>query len=133
MLGRNTVTITSFTPSTPGGFGEFKGVGPDAFSHAGRVVPITVTNDAASYNATQIAGLCGDPRAVGCTAPGTPGYPSTNYTNNNNNVFGTVATQIHELGHSLWTITAGSGFIPQSNSDAGRTLENCVTTRHGIK
>jgi hypothetical protein len=133
LLGRNTVRIASFTPSTPGGFGEFKGVGPDAFSNGGRVVPITVKNDAATYNATQVGGLCRVAWAFGCTAPGTPGYPYTNYTNNNNNSFGKVTTQIHELGHSLWTITAGSGLIPEPNGEAGDVLENCVTMHHGIK
>lgn len=125
-------TINSFTPSTPGGYGKASGTGEDAFSGGGYVVPITVTNDAHTYNAAQVGQKCNLPAAFGCTLSASP---YTNYTNNNNNAYGTVSTQVWELGNSLWVIQAGSSLIPvpTGKDEPGRVLENCVKGGHGIQ
>jgi hypothetical protein len=127
-MGIKTV-ISSLTPSTPGGYGSAKGTGEDWFSGHGNTVPITVTNDANTYNAAQISAIAGVP-AVGYTDPF---HPYTNYTNNNNNAYGTVDTQVWELGNSLWRIQAGSPFVPWPPVEPGKTLENCVRTHDGIQ
>jgi RHS repeat-associated protein len=124
--------INSFTVSTPGGYGSATGVGEDTFSGHGDTVPITVTNDAHTYNAVQVGQLCHEPSAYGCTLSK---QPYTNYTNNNNNAFGTVDTQVWELANSLWVIQAGSSLIPVPTGDKepGKVLENCVKANHGIQ
>jgi hypothetical protein len=122
-------SINSFTPSTPGGYGKASGKGEDWFSGHGNTVPITVTNDANTYNFAQISDKAGVP-AFGFTDPF---HPYTNYTNNNNNAYGTVDTQVWELGNSLWRIQAGSPFIPWPSVEPGKTLENCVRNHNGIQ
>jgi hypothetical protein len=124
------VTIKTFVPSTPGGIGSATGVGLDLFSFRGPNSTITVTNDAQTYNAAQIGPLCGlNGPALGCE---TSTNPYLNYTNNNNSAFGTVVTQIHELGHSLYDITTGVGLNPDS-ADTGKSLEDCVKKNHGVQ
>jgi len=123
------VTISKFTPSTPGGFGSATGMGTDLFSFKGANSTITVKNDAATYNAVQVGALCGLSAALGCTDPSSP---YTNFTNNNNSPYGTVATQVHELGHSLYDITTGEYFLPEPK-DMGQALEDCVKKNHGIQ
>ena len=56
-------------------------------------MPITVTNDAHTYNAAQIGAIVKSRfgYAFGFTDPKSP---YTNYTNNNNSAFGTVDTQV---------------------------------------
>jgi RHS repeat-associated protein len=125
------VTITAFEVSTPGGSGSATGTGVDLFSGHNVLAPITVTNDAFTYNADGIRQLCNGAATelvVGCTTAN----PYLNYTNNNNTPFGTLTTQVHELGHSLFKITSGSNFIPEPNGDIGKALEDCVKTNHGI-
>jgi RHS repeat-associated protein len=131
-MGINT-TINSFVPSTPGGFGQASGTGEDAFTGHGNTVPITVANDASSFNYAQIGQLCDVPGgAYGCTIRT---QPYTNYTNNNNSAFGTVGTQVWELGNSLTSIQAGSIFvpIPIGPKEPGNILVKCVIAAHGIQ
>jgi RHS repeat-associated protein len=130
-MGIKTI-IDSLTPSTPGGYGKASGKGEDAFSGGGYTVPITVANDAHTYNAAQIGAIANSPSgyAFGFTDPF---HPYTNYTNNNNNAYGTVVTQAWELGNSLWRIQAGSGFVPWPSVEPGKTLDNCVRTHNGIQ
>ncbi len=123
------VTLLAFKQSVPGGEGYFIGQGTDFLSRGGDNVPITVVNDAASYNAVGVGQLCGVSFAYGCTLPGNP---YLNYTNNNNNGIGTAITQVHELGHSLFEITAGSPAIPEPNGEAGQLLQDCVKNHHGF-
>jgi hypothetical protein len=54
---------------------------------------------------------------------------------NNAPAFGTVDTQVWELGNSLWDIQAGSIFVPSptGNKEPGNVLEKCVTAAHGIQ
>jgi RHS repeat-associated protein len=123
-------SVAAFKTSIPGGNGYAIAIGTDRFSSKGPNVPIVVTNDAASFNAAQLGGICGVPTALGCTLPGDP---YNNYTNNNNNPFGTASTQVHELGHSLFKITSGSNLIPEPNGEVGKALEDCVNKKHGIQ
>src|SRR4029077_7623686 len=99
------------------------------YSRGGQTVPTVVTNDASTYETAGVGELCGVPSAFGCTPTGNP---YNNFTNNNNNPFGTVSTQVHELGHSLFQIQAGSAFIPEPNGEIGQALEDCVTRYHVI-
>jgi RHS repeat-associated protein len=126
------VTIYSFKESTPGGNGYAVGIGSDFYSRSGQSVPIVVANDASTYNAAQLGNFAGKPYVFGLTKPDRGG-PYRNFTNNNNNSFGTLITQVHELGHSLFTITAGSSFISEPNGEIGKALEDCVRQRHGIR
>jgi RHS repeat-associated protein len=128
-LGIN-ANVVAFKPSVSGGNGYAIAIGTDLFSSRGQNVPIVVTNDSSSYNAAQVGALCGLPAAFGCTLPGNP---YNNFTNNNNKAFGTVVTQVHELGHSLFKITAGSNLIPEPNGEVGNALEDCVKQNHGIQ
>ncbi len=128
-LGIN-VNVVAFNPSDPGGTGYAIGIGTDLLSSKGDNVPIVVTNDAATYNAAQLGPLCGVSAAYGCTLPLNP---YNNFTNNNNNAFGTVTTQVHELGHSLFKIASGSNLIPEPNGEAGQALEDCVKQQNGIQ
>jgi len=126
-----TVNIAAFEASAPGGTGYAIGIGTDLFSFKGPNVPIVVTNDAATYNAAQLGPICGGLSAAhGCTLPGNP---YNNFTNNNNNATGTLLTQVHELGHSLFKINSGSNLIPEPTGEAGKALEDCVKSHHGIQ
>jgi len=122
------VKIVAMKPSTPGANGYVIGIGRDFFSRGGSTVPIVVTNDASTYNAAQIGPMGGRSWAYGFTDPRTP---YNNFTNNNNNAFGTLITQLHELAHSLFTITTGSALV-QEPAEQGFELENCVRGNHGI-
>ena len=126
-------TINSLTPSTPGGYGSASGVGEDRISGGGKIVPITVTNDAHTYDAAQIGAIVGSHfgYAFGFTDPSNP---YTNYTNNNNSAYGTVDTQVWELGNSL-SVIQSSKFIPVPTGDKepGNVLTNCVKAGHGIQ
>lgn len=94
-------------------------------------MPITVTNDAHTYSAAQISKRVGNGELdVGMTDPF---HPYTNYTNNNNHAFGTVDTQVWELGNALWRIQAGDAYIPWPAPEPGSVLENCVRKHSGIQ
>jgi RHS repeat-associated protein len=129
------VKVVAFKPSTPGGTGYAIGIGPDTFARGGQIVPIVVSNDASTYTAAQLGPLSHSPSgwAYGWTPPVHQlGSPYRNFTNNNNNAYGTVITQVHELGHSLWDIFAGSPLVPEPQGEAGKALEDCVKNNKGI-
>ena len=124
-----TVTTAAFKASKPRQNGYFIGIGRDDFGGRGSNVPIVVSNNATRYDAAQIAQISGVPNAVGFTDRR---FPYENYTNNNNNLIGTLRTQVHELGHSLFTIGAGSSWIPEPR-DMGKALEDCVLSGGGFR
>jgi hypothetical protein len=129
------VTVVAFSVATPGGTGYAIGIGPDQFSNGGQVGPIVVGNDASTYNAAQLGQLSQAPGGFvyGWTpTPSAFGSPYQSFTNNNNNAWGTARTQVHELGHQLWVITAGSSNIPEPTGEVGQALQDCVEQNNGI-
>ena len=123
------VTLADFEESTPGVKGSFTGFGPDLRTNHGNTGPIVVVNDAATYNAAQIAAIAGKPNAIGFTDPR---RPYENYGNNNNNLIGTIVNQVHELGHSLFSITQTLSPLVPEPQEMGSALENCVRQHHGF-
>ena len=128
------VELYAFKGSTPGGSGYFIGYGRDSRQHSqggrdGASGIIVVTNDAATYNAAQISQRAGT-AAVGYTPPGDP---YNNFTNNNNNSIGTLQTQVHELGHSLFAITSGLSSLVPDRVERGTSLEDCVRNNGGFR
>ncbi len=128
-LAQFNVSLAALKESTPGGSGYFIGIGPDARSNGGKVGPIVVTNDAATYTAAEIAAISGEPNAVGYTDPRNP---YQNFGNNNNNSIGTLLNQVHELGHSLNSITTGVSPLVPEPLEEGQILEDCVRRGHGF-
>jgi hypothetical protein len=138
------VTAYAFKGSTPNGNGYFIGYGTDAISpsrggRGGAKGLIVVTNDATSYTSAQLNVLAGAPLPPNSTTTGLtyPAFPYNNFTNSNNNAIGTLISQVHELGHSLFRITSGlSPFLPETESDPdyyGHALEDCVKRYHGFR
>jgi uncharacterized protein RhaS with RHS repeats len=123
------VTLAHFQQSPPGGVGHSVAIGADRWSRQGASVPIVVSHDARTYSFAQISEMQGV-QAYGYTERG---FPYQTFGNNNNNAIGTTLTQIHELGHALWTITQGSWFIPEPGAEAGNALVDCVRDRGGIQ
>jgi RHS repeat-associated protein len=123
------VSLAAFKGSVPGGNGYFIGIGPDGRSRGGATGPIVVTNDASTYTAAQIAQIAGQPNAIGFTDPRNP---YQNYGNNNNNGIGTLINQVHELGHSLNSITTGVSPLVPEPVEEGKRLEDCVRQHGGF-
>lgn len=140
------VELRSFDPSRRGHTGSFTGYGADAYGSGGSDTEITVVNEVNAYTSSQLrsqsdaarvaAGLQpGDPNrfVMGRTGTTPSGYtPYRNFTASNlTNSRAILATQIHELGNSLRTIT-GVTMGPNSpaglggDTDAGTRLERCV-------
>ncbi|HVS89751.1 MAG TPA: RHS repeat-associated core domain-containing protein [Candidatus Acidoferrum sp.] len=124
-----TVQLADFQESKPGRKGYFTGFGPDLRTNHGNTGPIVVVNDAARYNAAQIAAIARNPRAIGFTDPL---RPYENYGNNNNTLMGTLVNQVHELGHSLFSITQTLSPLVPEPQEMGSALENCVRQHHGF-
>ena len=139
------VTLYAFKGSTPGGrggVGYFIGYGQDARSRAGQSGLVVVTNDAATYTSAQLnerwAAAHGRsvPRGTtvgGLTDPRDPLYPYNNFTANNLTPMGTIVSQVHELGHSLYRIISGLSPFVEEPQDMGRALQNCVRGTGGFQ
>lgn len=131
-----------FTASQPGKGGTFLGFAPwDTQRSSG----LGVVNDV-SYNSVQIGNIRTGhgPPDTGITIRGTAHTPDgrglaeyspyRNYTSSNlTNPIAIIATQIHELGHSLSMITdvspetaPYSRLRPSGKPDDGTFLERCV-------
>ncbi len=129
-----------FTPSQRGQGGKFLGYAP---WDTQRTNGIGIVNDV-SYNSVQIGHMGLGPPDTGVTINGIGGRPDGrgfaeyspyhNYTSRSlTNPIAIIATQIHELGHSLSMITGVhpetapySRIRPSGKPDDGTFLERCV-------
>lgn len=141
------VTFTSIQASTPNAIGIFQGTGRDQYRRTGGDAPIIITTDSSSFSSEQLRNMNNDyasrhpdhPRA----GPGSlvlgvafgfglagivPVSPYLNYLANNppadfSSNHSYLRRQIHELGHSLSTITG------RGRGERGNQLEDCVYGR----
>lgn len=138
------VTFKSIQASTPNTLGIFQGTGNDMYRRTGGDTPIIITTDSSSFSITELTNMNNDysRRHPTHAKPGpkqlilgvTFGFglagtvtvtPYTNYLGNNppadfSSNYSYLRRQIHELGHSLSTITG------RGDGERGKQLEECV-------
>jgi hypothetical protein len=137
------VTFSSIRAATPGTLGVFQGTGDDRYRPGTENVILVMTNTG-SFSSRELANMSEDYRRRNPSHPrvqpgelvlgATFGFgmaglvnvsPYTNYLANNppadfSSNYSYLRRQIHELGHSLSTLTGrGSG-------ERGKQLEDCV-------
>jgi hypothetical protein len=141
------VEINSFTFSSKGVNGLFTGYGIDMIKNQGREALLVVANDIKSYTGSQLYERDSADRVAMGEKPLPPGgysmgytgpppalnSPYVNYTANDlTNPMAILATQIHELGMSLWLFTGKTppqqypGKPPSGDTDVGSKFERCV-------
>ncbi len=129
------VDLKSFVPSRRGSNGVFEGRGTDSLSNAGNDADIRVVNDVQSYTQAQLAAQYGSPVSAmtleGWAWVGTFPRHYTPYENYSaSNLSGDwLSNQIHELGHSLKSITGVKTPPKTEYSDDGDKLVECFNRK----
>ncbi|HWN11913.1 MAG TPA: PKD domain-containing protein [Pyrinomonadaceae bacterium] len=144
------VSLISFKSSVSGGVGEYTGTGPSYLgvnpNGAGNNDTFTIRNDAATYSRAELTNYDNQFRKLAGKPPHSnpilgltqPRAPLKNYTGNDiKDPMRVLMTQIHELGHSLDTITSVGYDDPGKHSGTedlgGQILADCVRQRGGFR